>query len=70
MAKQEKMTEEEMRESLPPKLYTQVFCVFFTAPLAHSALVLFWELVQFQVNKYMQWSILKSSPLFDVSICF
>ncbi|EYB86426.1 hypothetical protein Y032_0279g1201 [Ancylostoma ceylanicum] len=40
MAKQEKMTEEEMRDTLPPKLYTQV-------------------------NKYMQWSILQSSPLFD-----
>ncbi|VDM66135.1 unnamed protein product [Strongylus vulgaris] len=40
MAKQEKMTEEEMRDTLPPKLYTQV-------------------------NKYMQWTILTTSPLFE-----
>ncbi|CAJ0601274.1 unnamed protein product [Cylicocyclus nassatus] len=40
MAKQEKMTEEEMRETLPPKLYTQV-------------------------NKYMQWTTLTTSPLFE-----
>ncbi|WKY04077.1 hypothetical protein Q1695_005220 [Nippostrongylus brasiliensis] len=40
MAKQEKMSELEMRSNLPPKLYTRM-------------------------NKYMQWTILKQSQLFE-----
>ncbi|VDL70567.1 unnamed protein product [Nippostrongylus brasiliensis] len=44
MAKQEKMSELEMRSNLPPKLYTRM-------------------------NKYMQWTILKQSQLFEVNNC-